>query len=196
MFDLATGQATLWDTATAIAAALQDRPHVLNLSLGCFTADGKPPFVLARAIEVAAEQALLVAAAGNHGDVVGFVGDRTRHSPCFPAALSAVLAVGTTPDDPDESFSPEESWVDCTAPGVDLVADYLVGPVQLRGGPTTFDGVALWRGTSFSTAIVTGRLAVHLVAQPTVSPDDALRLLDGEPDIVIHPFAPAVSTAG
>src|SRR6185295_630243 len=47
-------RATVWDVAKAMAEALDDGVAVLNLSLGCYTADGQPPFVLNRAVEVLA----------------------------------------------------------------------------------------------------------------------------------------------
>ena len=43
--------------------------EILNVSLGCYTEDGEPPLVLARAVSVLSPAILLIAAAGNHGDI-------------------------------------------------------------------------------------------------------------------------------
>lgn len=160
-------KATVWDVAKAMADALEDRVPVLNLSLGCYTADGQPPFVLNRAVEMLAGRGVaVVAAAGNHG------GTSTPDVPIFPAACPGAVAVGafTRTDSglfEPASFSPRAPWIALGAPGHKVVSTYLAGRVLFSALPglppppadATFNGYARWSGTSFATATVTGQIA-------------------------------------
>lgn len=163
-------RATVWDVAKAMADALDDGVEVLNLSLGCFTADGQPPFVLNRAVEVLSGQGVaILAAAGNHNGntIPGIV----PNSPIFPAACPGAIAVGaftTASGFEPAPFSPRAPWVSLGAPGHEVVSTYLSGEVlfgdQLPGLPPPpadmpFKGYAVWSGTSFATAAVTGDVA-------------------------------------
>jgi len=171
--------ATAWDVACRMVELRDAGVQVINLSLGCHTADGAPPLVLSRAVELLAPDVVIVAAAGNHGN-----SGPTEHwphltpkTPLFPAALPSVVAVGAhdrfaVPT----KFSPKVPWLTFTAPGVDVVSTYLEGEVQVKfpehdheteaahhpgepAPPEPFDGFASWSGTSLSSAIVTGILA-------------------------------------
>jgi hypothetical protein len=166
-------RATVWDVAKAMADALDDGVALLNLSLGCYTADGQPPFVLNRAVEVLSGRGVaVVAAAGNHGGENRPAGI-APNAPIFPAACPGAVAVGAFTRDSagivePASFSPRAPWVALGAPGHEVVSAYLFGRVlfgtQLPGLPPkpndmTFNGYAIWSGTSFATATVTGELA-------------------------------------
>ncbi|MFI5587321.1 S8/S53 family peptidase [Amycolatopsis sp. NPDC051758] len=170
--------ATGWEVAVAIADLAQ-RVDILNLSFGCFTEDGEAPLVIRRAIERVPAGVTVVAAAGNHGDVVGLVRGRTSRSPAFPAAQSWVLAVGSsgTPAEPGSpalsSFTPDLPWVDRTARGINVLGAF---PSELEDG--VYTGWATWSGTSFATATVTGKLAAKLGAGESV--EDALAQLEHE----------------
>lgn len=177
--------ATGWEVAVAIADLAQ-RVDILNLSFGCFTEDGEAPLVIRRAIERVPAGVTVVAAAGNHGDVVGLVRGRTSHSPAFPAAQPRVLAVGSsgTPLAPDSegrsSFTPVLPWIDRTARGIDVLGAF---PTELEDG--VYTGWVTWSGSSFATATVTGKLAAKLAAGGSV--EDALAQLEHDG---VHKFAP------
>lgn len=192
-----------WDVATRLADFLHAGVAVVNMSFGCVTADGQCPFVLKRAVERLAPSVVLVAAAGNHGDRGDDEGDRqaglTGKTPMWPAAHDDVVAVGARIDDdgPDAPFSPRAAWVDLRAPGVDVTSTFLPGDVHIvhrehpiHQGETMVNegakhfgehGYAVWSGTSFAAANVTGEIADR--AEPgRLSPWDALdQLLHPEP---------------
>lgn len=190
VLDNLTGRAPVWDTAVAMAAFADRRVDVLNLSLGCRTRDGQPPLVLRRAVEVLAPRMVIVAAAGNHG----MTEDRRR--PIWPAALPGVLAVGALEDhqitpgvQPTVAdISPELPWVDCVAPGIDLISTYVNATVlvhpDLKPSTDDFTGFAKWRGTSFAAAMVSGAIATRTVPGQ-VSAQDALRYLLDTPNPVV-----------
>ncbi|MDX3187345.1 S8/S53 family peptidase [Streptomyces sp. MN03-5084-2B] len=174
-----------WAVAVAIAS-LARRVDILNLSFGCFTADGEPPLVIRRAIERVPAEVLVVAAAGNHGDVTGLVRGRTSRSPSWPAALPRVLAVGSSGlvgqeprlKDPAgaelSEFTPRLPWVDCTIRGVDIHGAY---PSDFHDGEG-YTGWKTWSGTSFAAAAVTGALAKRM-GERGVSADEAVEQLEG-----------------
>jgi subtilisin family serine protease len=175
--DKAVGRA--WDVARKMVSFIGSGVDILNLSFGCYTDDGEPPLLLARAVSLLSAEILLVAAAGNHGDIdelrqEGKVKDaswtRGLHdrTPVWPAALDEVIAVGATDGDKLAPFSPETPWVDMTAPGVNVESTYLTGEVKLtdpdESPTTTFsDGFAYWNGTSFAAATVSGAVAAKIL---------------------------------
>jgi membrane-anchored mycosin MYCP len=156
---------------------------ILNLSFGCYTDDGEPPLVLARAVSLVSAEILLVAAAGNNGDIDelrkhGELPNPEAHwnkyltskTPVWPAAFDEVITVGATNGKELAPFSPQTPWVDLTAPGVDVESTYLTGEVKLTspppGSPTeeTFsNGFAYWDGTSFAAAAVSGAVAAKIL---------------------------------
>lgn len=169
-----------WDVARDMAGFLGSGVDILNLSFGCFTDDGEPPLALARAVSLLSAEILLVAAAGNHGDIdklraKGALADEpwtrglTSITPLWPAAFDEVIAVGATDGNELAPFSPQTPWVDLTAPGVDVESTYLTGEVKLaspaQGAPTaTFsNGFAYWDGTSFAAAAVSGAVAAKIL---------------------------------
>lgn len=151
----ADGTADSWSVATAIAGAGADGLDVVNLSLACTTADGRPPLALQTAVTRLGPGTVVVAAAGNHGDRPGPDGAR----PAWPAALDGVVAVGAAAADGSRApFSPDQPWVDLLAPGVDSVSTYL-DEVPTATGTLRFGGYARWSGTSFAAAVVSGAIA-------------------------------------
>jgi subtilisin family serine protease len=159
---------------------------VLNLSIGCYTGDGKAPFVLERAVDVLSRQGIvLVASAGNHGEnnATAKIPD---NAPIFPAACAGAVAVGAIWSENSQyfraSFSPDAQWVNLVAPGVNVNSTYLKGKVQiyqlpgLAPPPATlvdFPGFAIWSGTSVSAAAVSGEIA-RLMAPGGMTPRQAL----------------------
>lgn len=163
-------------TDTQLAAALMavldqsDEIDILNLSVGGFTHDGRPPLASGSVIaELVARGVGVVAAAGNDG---------RRGEPFYPAAQDGVLAVGSIHADGTRScFSNRGDWVDTVAVGEDVVSVFPATEVHYpdlpAGGPVACTpvgamaahpvdfakGYAAWSGTSFAAARVSGALA-------------------------------------
>jgi membrane-anchored mycosin MYCP len=184
----------LWTLAQRLADYRDSGVQVLNLSLGCSTADGQPPMVLERAIAQLTPTMAVVAAAGNHGTDELDEADREdqampgRAAPLFPAALDGVLAVGAldgagnyapfNPVDGSDETKPAP-WIDVFAPGVELVSTYLdetgnqqvsvplPGTKPVEYETVSFEGYANWSGTSFASAYVTGLVADRIAGGKT-----------------------------
>lgn len=172
-----TGTGTLWTAAQQISAFASDKVDVLNLSMGCRTADGQPPLAISRAIAQIGPDTVVVASAGNHGDVVGMVDGVTRKSPVWPAALPGVVAVGAIDENEKlASFSPDLPWIDHLECGVDVISSYISAPeVDLGDGTLRpFKGWARWSGTSFAAANLTGRIAGLMASNNGLSALEAL----------------------
>ena len=178
------GEADSWTVAKEIVALGRDDVDVLNLSFVCYTEDGQPPLVLATAIDRLDARTVVVAAAGNHGDPATAATPDDCRKPAWPAALDDVIAVGAAhPGGEAAVFTPADAaWIDVLAPGVDVVSTYLTGRVDLRHEAATpafehFDGFAVWSGTSFSSALVSGAIAAR--TRPGVSSREAWAQLRG-----------------
>jgi len=182
-------EATAWDVARKMVEFADDGVGVLNLSMGCFTDDGQPPLLFARAVELLTPDIVIVAAAGNHG-----AGDSiyqvTPKTPFWPAALDDVVAVGAHDGDGRRAaFSPATPWVTLSAPGVDVVSTFLSGKVTVPSGAgstelRSYDGYASWSGTSFSAAIVSGEIAAGTIPgerAPREALNDLLQQAPGQP---------------
>jgi hypothetical protein len=171
-----------WDVARTMASFSSLSTPILNLSLGCYTDDSRPPLVLARAVSVLSPAILLVAAAGNHGDIETlrqqqghnlppWTNSLTSLTPVWPGAFDQVTAVGAADRSGSRAvFSPDLPWVDVTAPGVGLLSTYLYGDIRLAqptsGNRTVkFDGYARWDGTSFAAAYVSGMVAANITPE-------------------------------
>jgi len=160
------GRAPVWATVKKLAEFLDDDIHILNLAMGTRAAqdeDGDCPAAVRRAIERLSPHMVIVAAAGNHGEIPGLRNGLTRTAPTWPAALTGVVAVGATQADGTLApYSPDLPWVSCTALGDKLTSTYLPGNVELRTGQVQeFHGYATWKGTSFATATVSGAIAAR-----------------------------------
>ena len=194
----------VWDAAKHIAGFIGSGVDILNLSFGCYTDDGEPPLVLARAVSLVSAEILLVAAAGNHGNIDelkksgalpadSWAKGLTPKTPVWPAAFDEVIAVGATDGNELAPFSPKTPWVDLTAPGVNVQSTYLKGEVKLSspgGSPTaTFsNGFAYWNGTSFSAATVSGAVAAKIVPGRRNARQALASILQAPPGD-IRPFA-------
>jgi membrane-anchored mycosin MYCP len=189
VLDPATGHASTWKIAQSILA-LAERVQVLNLSFGCYTADGQPPLVLGRAIERMRPGVLVVAAAGNHGRRTGWDNGLTKTSATWPAALPTVVAVGARSESDDlADFTPVGPWITCTAPGENVHGAYLHGPVAVHDAegklfPQPFDGSAVWSGTSFAAATVSGAIAARMSAGSGLTARQALAELLADNKVV------------
>ncbi|MCR1785114.1 S8/S53 family peptidase [Nocardioides carbamazepini] len=139
-----------------------DRPQVISISAGTHTRGDFAPlgFQLLGESNKLTERAdvLIVAAAGNDAS----------DKPFWPAAFPWVVSVGSVdPDTCVSDFSNVGRWVDVYARGRDLVNAFPKGTYTCYEPPNvgevrTFDGLAQWSGTSFSTPIVTGLIAARM----------------------------------
>jgi membrane-anchored mycosin MYCP len=156
------GQASAWDVATAIVDAGRSGADVINLSLVCYTEDGRPPLAMSQAISRLDPEIVVIAAAGNHGD---HPQAEVRRRPTWPAALPNVVAVGACDaEGRTASFTPRDvPWIDVLADGVEVVSTYLDGAAGAdRESLTTFPGWAAWSGTSFASGLVSGLVAAGM----------------------------------
>jgi subtilisin family serine protease len=198
-----------WDVAKAMVRFAGTGVQILNLSFGCYTDDGQPPLILAKAVSVLSPQILLVAAAGNHGNIeelrkaddplaAPWTKNLKDTTPVWPAAFADVIAVGADDGDGVADFSPKAAWVDVIAPGVNLESTYLVGEVRLAttasdgqikasgGKKEEFHGLARWQGTSFAAANVSGAVAARI--RPGCNARQALEAVLADPDSGIKRF--------
>ncbi|MGE5287427.1 MAG: S8 family peptidase [Micromonosporaceae bacterium] len=143
-------------------------PDVINFSAGTYTRKNWAPLGFNH-FRRRHPEVTLVAAAGNDSTDRKF----------YPAALPWAVSVGALGADQLHRawFSNYGEWVDMYAPGEGLVNVYATGEYTYREPPKrpatqTFDGMARWDGTSFSTALVAGRIAAEM-ARPRVSAQDA-----------------------
>jgi membrane-anchored mycosin MYCP len=201
--DNATGDS--WAVATAMVEVAEAGFDVVNLSFGeYFTDDGEPPLVIDTAVKLLSARSLVVAAAGNHGNV----GSRpagevplglTEKSPSYPAALPDVLAVGALEDEKPAPFSPKDApWVRLMAPGVDRTVAFLDGEVLVAREDGTFrhaqklpfNGWADCSGTSYAAGTVTGEIANQMIRSRATARKAAEHLLNlppGRPQSGIRP---------
>ncbi len=118
----AAGYVTEWDAVLSVISmiAMDKSSAVLNLSFGGTIADFESPatFLLMKlAIQWASSMGyVVVASAGN-------VSSCDRH---YPAALDEVVGVGALDRNGVAWFSNYGDWVECWAPGVDLISTFLV----------------------------------------------------------------------
>ncbi|WP_421384780.1 S8 family peptidase [Bacillus salacetis] len=136
----ANGSGSLADIADGIRYAADAGAEVINLSLGCDCSTT----TLKNAVDYAWNKgSVVVAAAGNDGVSTTFE----------PASYANVIAVGAVDSrDRKASFSNYGSWVDVTAPGVDIAAN------------VPNNGYAYMSGTSMASPHVAG-LAGLLASQ-------------------------------
>lgn len=149
----ADGSGTYSGIAKGITWAADRGARVINLSLGGTSSS--------RALQDAVNYAwnrksVIIAAAGNNGNNIAF----------YPAACLNVVAVSaTTSTDARPSWSNYGSYVDVSAPGANILT--------LQGTST----YAYWNGTSFSSPITSGVVALMAAANPALSNASLVELL-------------------
>ncbi len=131
-----SGVLTVDDVAEGILYAVDNGADVINMSFGGYSRSQ----IIENALEMALNQAVLVAAAGNDGLPRAL-------APMYPAALPYVLGVeATTPSNGRADFS--NSGYEIGAPGASIYS-------TLPG-----DQYAAWSGTSMATPVVSGIAAL------------------------------------
>ncbi len=135
---------------------LPDDAQIVNLSLGGFTADDRPPVVLRHVLRrvLAGRDRVVVAAAGNDGNST---------DPFWPAAFAGtgerwsaqVVAVAAHDDGKPCDWSNTGPWVSVLAPGQDVTSTYI-------HHDDFTDGWAVWSGTSFAAPMVAAAIAEDL----------------------------------
>jgi hypothetical protein len=182
----AWGQSDVDDVAAAILRVADLGVDVINLSLGAFTRNNRPPWALASAIAALPRSTAVVASAGNSG----------THRAFWPAALPHVTAVGALAGGERgwglAEFTNYGPWVDAYVPAVDVLSTYLdwAGDAYYRnehGEPSTvpmaYRRWATWSGTSMAAAIWSG--AVARAASELGTPASAAsELLLSDPSLV------------
>lgn len=141
-----------------------DDADIISMSFGSM--GEVPPTYIADLINQAANRGiLLVASAGNSGDGNISTDDLIQ----YPAAYPNVIAVGATDvNDALAPFSNTNSYVEITAPGVDIISTFKEGEF------------ASWSGTSMAAPHVAGLIAyliyqLRSVEDPEISLKSLLR---------------------
>jgi subtilisin family serine protease len=138
----------------AIRWAIRQRVDIINLSV----VERDSPQLRAAVRKAVRHRIIVVAGAGN---------ERASGSPVqYPAAYPGVIAVGAVAKNRKlADFSNEGDYVDVVAPGDRVLA------------ADPFGTLSWYSGTSFSTPMVTGVVALMKAAHPRLGPAQAERIL-------------------
>jgi len=170
------------DLVRALSDVLAGEPDVISLSAGTHTWRHHGLLSLQAFVDgplrARGDKTVLVAAAGNDGQDWKF----------SPAELPGVIGVGAlnTQWDGRAWFSDYGQWVSVFAPGQDLVHAFARGMYTYYERPeplkATFDGMARWSGTSFSTPVVAGLIAARMsgTGETARAATDALLTIAGK----------------
>ncbi|WP_367137313.1 S8 family serine peptidase [Saccharothrix sp. HUAS TT1] len=170
------GLGTEEDFARAVTS-FDERVHVVNASMGCFTQDDIASEPIRRALATLPADVVVVASAGNQGTA----------RPSWPAALPTVVGVSAVAQQLDGSRSPacyanHGYWVDACAVG-NRTSTFLRGRWELPGLPAdVFDRFAYWLGTSFAAPHVAGRIATTMTTKGLSAVAARNSLLSGKPE--------------
>ncbi len=146
--DYEEGRLPQLDLARAIERAVISGAHIVNISGGERSVDGRADPLLSRALQLCEDNnVLVVAAAGNEGSPDVHV----------PAAVSSVLAVGALGN--NGVPLPSSNWGDTYR------RNGIVAPGEGVTGGVPGGGTADLTGTSFATPIVTGVAALLMTVQ-------------------------------
>jgi hypothetical protein len=154
------GFASYSTIAAGIKYAVDNGARIINLSI----AGTSPSITLQEAIDYAwSNNVVVVAAAGNTADT----------TVQYPAACNHVLSVSaTSPGDSLSYFSSYGSYVKISAPGETIWTTQ----------NTLNNPYGAWRGTSFASPVVASVAALVLSANPTLSNDQVVSLLEQSAD--------------
>jgi subtilisin family serine protease len=167
---------------------LDQSPDLVSLSAGTYTRNNWIPLSFSE-FHKRHPDITLVAAAGN---------DSTKRK-FYPAAFPWVVGVGALGTDQRHRawFSNYGDWVDVYALGEGMVNAYATGVYTYQEPPKepakqTFDGMARWDGTSFSTPLVAGLIAEEMTRSGTSAQDATQELLNRARSATIPGVGPAL----
>ena len=167
---------------------LDQSPDVVSLSAGTYTRNNWVPLSF-NEFHRRHPDITLVAAAGN---------DSTKRK-FYPAAFPWVVGVGALGTDQRHRawFSNYGDWVDVYALGEGMVNAYATGVYTYQEPPKepakqTFDGMARWDGTSFSTPLVAGLIAEEMTRSGCTAQDATQALLNKARSEAIPGVGPAL----
>lgn len=175
------GEGNVFDVVRAIDYAIGKRVDIINLSFLGTEESTYLRSALRRALDAGV---IVVTAAGNNeSGKKGFNLDEEPVYPaCFNDSLAGVIAVGSVDALGQKApFSNYGSCIDVIAPGIDLYSTQAVN--YERFGFDHYYGGG-WSGTSLSTALVTGVIALMKSANPSLSPTEIAALFQTNCDSV------------
>jgi subtilisin family serine protease len=171
----------------AAAQAASTPIDVVSLSLGCYTHDDRPSPALRHGIDAFGHDTVFVACAGN----------AASERPYWPAAMKRVTAVGSLDAAGLDRapFSNYGWWVDACAVGDQVESSFFTYDGLGPDGDESFNGYAIWSGTSFAAPRVAGVIAAKAAAQDIPAAQAAAELLDPSrhdslPDLGVFVDAP------
>ncbi|MDQ7809542.1 S8/S53 family peptidase [Amycolatopsis sp. A133] len=193
VIDEQSGDAEDLAVANAIDDLRGDGVTLINLSFSGQTFEDRPPKAIEDALRRLSPDTVVVASAGNRGMRQRVYPAGIKLAPTVPGEEddkhALVLPVGSadaTRSPRVADFSNFGPWIAAYADGVDVVGPYFHPgyPVQPPEEEPKFTGYAVWSGTSFSAAIVTGRIAA-VMATGKSAREAAREVLDGADSITV-----------
>jgi serine protease len=150
-----------WNGYQCMVYAADNGANIINCSWGLMNYSQSEQAIINAIWE---EGVLIVASAGGNGN----------QTPIYPAAYDHVMAVTATDrSDHKAYFAGFGTWVDISAPGVDIYAIY-------------GDDYDLVTGTSFSAAMVSGLAGLLTAWYPTLVNDEIQEIIETSSDPIDH----------
>lgn len=182
------GDGDVFTVVRAIDYAVKKKADIINLS---FVGDSDSPFLRSAIMRATNAGVIVVAASGNdQSDGHGI--DLTNH-PVYPACYDFsenVISVGSIDSLGQKApFSSYGPCIDIMAPGTDIFSTQVVK--YERTGFDVFYGGG-WSGSSLSTAMVSGAIALVKSVNPFLTPAQVSTLLRKNCDNIdaLNPFFP------
>ncbi len=169
------GEGDILTVVKAIDFAIAKKAQVMNLS---FVGPNDSTF-FRDAVKRAYDAGIVVVAASGNDETNGGHGYNLNEHPLYPACYQGddivVISVGSLEDSGRKAtFSNYGPCIHISAPGVDISSTQVVRYEQ--PGFDAFYGSG-WSGTSFSTAVVTGAVALIRAIDSSISPGQILQVL-------------------
>ncbi|PSP31807.1 hypothetical protein BRC64_08980 [Halobacteriales archaeon QH_10_67_22] len=163
-----SGSGSGFDIADGISWAVDFGADVVNLSLG---SPGEAD-IYDRAVEYADENGVLTVASAGNGST-----EREEYGPGSQVHLG-VSAVESGDDSTLAGFSNTGDYVDLTAPGTSYFNTETTYPADLETGDPSTDTYTGFSGTSMSAPVVSGVAGLALSADPDLTLDELVRVLE------------------
>ncbi|WP_410644060.1 S8 family peptidase [Amycolatopsis sp. lyj-346] len=194
VIDERSGEAEDLAVANAVDDLREEGVTLINLSFSGQTFEDRAPKAIEAALRRLSPDTVVVASAGNRGMRQRVHPAGIKLAPTVPGEVddkhALVLPVGSadaTRSPRVADFSNFGPWIAAYADGVDVVGPYFHAgyPVQPPEEEPKFNGYAVWSGTSFSAAIVTGRIAAVMATTGKSAREAAREVLDGADSITV-----------